>query len=113
MVVVIDATVETNKKELEEMKMTTLKGWISTTCLVAMLMVSTMTANAGIIVGGATGDTCTEVTKDSYKGGIIVGGLTGIIVGGLTGIIVGGLTGIIVGGAADTPTQNCGIIVGG
>ncbi len=92
--------------------MTTLKGWITTTCLVALLMLSTTAANAGIIVGGVT-DTCTADTKVEYKGGIIVGGFTGIIVGGLTGIIVGGLTGIIVGGAVEEPTVNCGIIVGG
>lgn len=91
--------------------MTTLKGWITTTCLVAMLMVSTTAANAGIIVGGAVDTNCSQSVKG--KGGIIVGGLTGIIVGGLTGIIVGGLTGIIVGGAAETPNQDCGIIVGG
>jgi hypothetical protein len=94
--------------------MKTLKGWITTTCLATVLMVCTLTANAGIIVGGRTGgeDVCKEPTE-GVKGGIIVGGLGGIIVGGFTGIIVGGLTGIIVGGAIDPPPVNCGIIVGG
>ena len=97
--------------------MKTLKGWITTTCLATILMVGTLTANAGIIVGGRTAedDLCKEPTNEDVRvrGGIIVGGLGGIIVGGFTGIIVGGLTGIIVGGAVDTPPVNCGIIVGG
>jgi hypothetical protein len=102
-------------KQTGEISMKTLKGWITTTCLAVTLVFSAMPVNAGIIVGGRTisDDTCKETAKVDSAGGIIVGGFTGIIVGGLTGIIVGGLTGIIVGGPADTPTVNCGIIVGG
>jgi hypothetical protein len=90
-------------------QMRTLKGWITTTCLLAMLLVSTMTANAGIIIGGElTDQQCTSlptarVAKLDF--GLIIGGLTGIIFGG-TGIIIGG-------GLVDVPTQNCGIIIGG
>ena len=95
--------------------MNTLKGWITTTCLAGVIIFSTITVNAGIIVGGISVDDngCKEQPKEDVRGGIIVGGLGGIIVGGFTGIIVGGLTGIIVGGAAETSTVNCGIIVGG
>jgi len=92
--------------------MTTLKGWITTTCLVAMLMVSTMTANAGVIIGGAVEQPCTDTTtqkdgKVDYA--VIIAGLgtTGVIIGGLTGVIIGGLT------SKGEPVENCGIIIGG
>lgn len=91
--------------------MKTLKGWITTTALVATMMISTMTANAGIIIAGR-GDQptepCTEPTtkvETHIDGGIIIGGLTGIIIAGFTGIIIGGVT-------SDGPVD-CGIIIGG
>lgn len=95
--------------------MNTLKGWITTTFLVATLAVSAtgVNANTGIIIAGLNDKSeqpCTETTKttmtDSFKDGIIIAGLTG------TGIIIAGLTGIIIAGASDSPT-NCGIIIAG
>ena len=98
--------------------MNTLKGWISTTCLAAMLMASTVTANAGVIIGGFSGEPspapCTE-TKGSKNnlGGVIIGGLGGVIIGGFTGVIIGGFTGVITGGVSNEPVENCGVIIGG
>ena len=74
--------------------MRTLKGWITTTCLVAMLMVSTMTANAGVIIGGVAEQPCTDTTttkeaKVDY------------------GVIIGGLV------STEKPAENCGVIIGG
>jgi hypothetical protein len=85
--------------------MKTVKGWISTTFIIATLVFATTPANAGIIVGNlASGNQkppC-EITKTDWA----------IIVGNLTGIIVGNLTGIIVGNIAETPVQSCAISVG-
>ena len=91
--------------------MNTLKGWITTGCLVAMLTLSTMTANAGVIIGGATSEPCSDTTTKVGKVdyGVIIGGLVGVIIGGgfaSTGVIIGG-------GLADTSTTNCGVIIGG
>ena len=87
--------------------MNTLKGWITLTILASMLMLPMASANAGVIVTGATSctDTATKKIETKDLGGIIVTGIVGIIVTGLTGIIVTGVT--------DTPVENCGIIVTG
>lgn len=85
--------------------MRTLKGWITTTCLVAMLMLSTTAAKAdGVIIGGRDTSPCTAPVKVKVDYGVIIGGLTGVIIGGFTGVIIGGLT--------DTPVD-CGVIIGG
>jgi hypothetical protein len=95
----------------EDTKMNTLKGWITTTFLVGTLALSTIPANAGVIIGGssASGDsTCTETTKKTTRsqlGGVIIGG-------GFAGVIIGGIIGVIIGGIADEPV-NCGVIIGG
>lgn len=88
--------------------MNTLKGWITTTVIVAILALSTTQANAGIIIAGATDNPtpCTETTKSDFA-------KDGIIIAGLTGIIIAGLTGIIIAGAADEGNTNCGIIIAG
>lgn len=90
--------------------MKTLKGWITMSCLVATLILSTINANAGVIIGGATSEPCTDTTVKVEKidYGVIIGGLVGVIIGGFTntGVIIGGLT-------VDTPTTNCGVIIGG
>jgi hypothetical protein len=87
--------------------MKTLKGWITTTCLVAMIMVSTMTANAGVIIAGATEPApCTTETsakKIDY----------GVIIAGITGVIIAGFTGVIIAGATTEPVENCGVIIAG
>ena len=90
--------------------MNTLKGWISTTCLATLLMASTMTANAGVIIGGIAGepsDPCIGVEKTEMKSDF------GVIIGGLTGVIIGGLTGVIIGGLSTGSNQDCGVIIGG
>ena len=92
--------------------MTTLKGWITTTCVGAMLVTFTLTANAGTIIGGLgactePGTTKIELPKD-YLGGTIIGGLTGTIIGGFAGTIIGGFAGTIIGGLSDQGvTPNC------
>lgn len=90
--------------------MNTLKGWITTTCLASMLMLSTVSANAGVIIGGFNEPTTTPCTDTTIKTQADLGG---IIIGGLTGIIIGGFTGIIIGGVRTEPVENCGIIIGG
>lgn len=90
--------------------MKTLKGWITTSCLVATLMLSTMNANAGVIIGGAIDEPCTVDAEKDVKVdyGVIIGGLVGVIIGGFAN------TGVIIGGLVDeTPTTNCGVIIGG
>ena len=85
--------------------MNTLKGWITTTLLGTMLAVSTTTANAGIIIAGATNDPCTQTTtKEKVDSGIIIAGV---------GIIIAGFTGIIIAGATTEPNTDCGIIIAG
>jgi len=102
--------------------MRTLKGWITTTCLAGMVLVSAMTANGGVIIGGLVNQPCTDTkTKiEKVDSGVIIGGLTstGVIIGGLsavTGVIIGGLTGVIIGGLSSTDDSvvNCGVIIGG
>lgn len=91
--------------------MKTLKGWISLTLVLGMLLLPG-TANAGIIVTGL--EACTEPANEKAYGKIEK--LGGIIVTGLTGIIVTGFTGIIVTGLLEKDTnenENCGIIVTG
>lgn len=88
--------------------MNTLKGWITTTFLVATLVLSSTSAHGGIIVAGLNdkADPCTELPgKDKVDYGIIVAGVTGIIIFGFSGIIVAGVT-------TEEPV-NCGIIVAG
>jgi len=101
--------------------MRTLKGWITTTCLAVLVLISATTANAGVIIGGLADQPCTETKGKVAKAdfGVIIGGLvnTGVIIGGLTGtgVIIGGLTGVIIGGlgSTDEPVVNCGVIIGG
>ena len=88
--------------------MRTLKGWITTTCLVTLLMVSTASANGGILIGGLNQTNqpspCTETVKgEKVSSGLIIAGV---------GILIGGLTGILIGGAVDEPVD-CGILIGG
>jgi hypothetical protein len=64
--------------------MKTLKGWITTTCMLAMLMVSTTAVKAdGVIIAGVSAPTsCTTETVQKVKGtdfGVIIAGLTGVI----------------------------------
>jgi hypothetical protein len=87
--------------------MTTLKGWISTTVLVAMFMISASGVNAGIVVGNLAPEDrtkpCmnpTEPSKD-IDWGIILGNLGGILVGQFAGGIV-----------ISEPAEDCGIIIG-
>lgn len=96
---------------------TKMKGWITTFFLVIAISTTTITANAGTIIGGrsANGNSCTEPTVAQTSddlAGTIIGGLTGTIIGGLAGTIIGGLTGTIIGGAS-SETINCGTIIGG
>src|SRR6187399_2542175 len=102
--------------------MRTLKGWITTTCLAALLSISVSTANGGVIIGGLIDQPCTDDTKGKVAKtdiGVIIGGIagTGVIIGGLTGtgVIIGGLTGVIIGGlgSTDETAVNCGVIIGG
>lgn len=86
--------------------MKNLRNLLTAVTLMAMLVIGTVSANAGIIVAGRgeCTDTKAETTIDW---GIIVAGFVGIIVAGRTdGIIVAGRNdGIIVAGKADTGCQ--------
>ena len=101
--------------------MRTLKGWITTTCLATMVLISAMNADGGVIIGGLVDQPCTETKGKVAKAdvGVIIGGIagTGVIIGGLTGtgVIIGGLTGVIIGGlsSTDETVVNCGVIIGG
>ena len=100
--------------------MSTRKGWITTGVLAVTLMASTMTINAGTIIGGRSSslDTCSDPGTGKFEvkdnlGGTIIGGLTGTIIGGFAGTIIGGIAGTIIGGVVDAPTTNCGTIIGG
>jgi hypothetical protein len=89
--------------------MRTLKGWITTTCLVATLMVSTATANTGVIIAGRNQPApvpCTEPGKDDVKYDV------GVIIAGI-GVIIAGFTGVIIAGAVDEGPIDCGVIIAG
>jgi hypothetical protein len=88
--------------------MKTLKGWITTTCLVAILMVSTVPLHAGVIVAGATQPIPCK-TETVQKKGIDFG----VIIAGLAGVIIAGFTGVIIAGATTEPAENCGVIIAG
>ena len=85
------------------------KGWITTTCLVSMLMVSTMTANAGVIIAGATAPTPTPCTEKSTNEKVDYG----VIIAGITGVIIAGFTGVIIAGVTTEPTEECAVIIAG
>ena len=87
-----------------------IKGWIPSTFLAIVMVFSTMTANAGILITGLNGETqCVEETK--VDSGILITGYTGILITGLTGILITGFTGILITGASETPTGTCDVTV--
>lgn len=92
--------------------MKTLKGWITTSILAAILVGSTGTVNAGIIIAGASEPTndkgCTQKTEPTSEKD-----LGGIIIAGFGGIIIAGFGGIIIAGAAEETPVDCGIIIAG
>jgi hypothetical protein len=92
--------------------MTNLKNLLATITLLAVVVLGTTSANAGLIMSDFTGqgnnNPCTANDGVKLDMGIIVAGITGFIVAGRTGIIVAGRDGIIVAGK-----DNCGIIVAG
>ncbi len=80
---------------------------IATLGLAVVMMMTVSTANAGIILADAKGDTnqpCTEQKEGKTDWGIILADFTGVVVHGFTGIIIVG--------AADTPVD-CGVVVHG
>ena len=94
-------------RKQEKGKMKILKGWIPTGAMIAVILMGTTFANAGVVVGGLKSDDkppCTEIEK--VDSGVVVGGFTGVVVGGFTGVVVGGLIGVVVGGFT-------GVVVGG
>lgn len=86
--------------------MKNLKKMIATLGLAVVMMMTVSTANAGIIIGDAKGDTNQPCTEQKEKTD------WGMILSDFTGVIVYGFTGIIIVGAADTPVD-CGVIVYG
>src|SRR5688500_4219540 len=97
-----------NRRDKMNTKMNTLKGWITTTCLAATLLMSTMNTNAGVIIGGLN-EPMTPCTETTIKTAADLGG---VIIGGLTGVIIGGLTGVMIGGVRTEPVD-CGVSIGG
>jgi hypothetical protein len=95
--------------------MTNLKNLLATITLLAVIVLGTTSANAGLLMSdfsnSGNGDPCTENGDVKLDMGIIVAGITGIIVAGRTGIIVAGKDGIIVAGKDGA--SDCGIIVAG
>ena len=89
--------------------MRTLKGWITTTCLVAVFMVSTTTANAGVIIAGATTPSPTPCTQKTVKEKVDYS----VIIAGITGVIIAGLTGVIIAGFTTEPVEECAVIIAG
>lgn len=88
-----------------------IKGWIPSTFLAVVMVFSTMTANAGILITGLKSETqCVAETKVD-SGILITGGYTGILITGLTGILITGFTGILITGVADTSTGICDMTV--
>ena len=85
-----------------------LKGWITTTCLAAMIAVSTLNANGGVIITGATSPEPTPCTK-AEKGKVDYG----VIIAGVTAVIIAGFTGIIIAGVTSEPVEECAIIIAG
>lgn len=86
--------------------MTNLKNLLATITLLAVIVLGTTSANAGLIMSDFAGqgnDPCSESGDVKLDMGIIVAGITGIIVAGRDGIIVAG----------KDDTQDCGIIVAG
>jgi hypothetical protein len=96
--------------------MKNLKNFMAAITLLTVLVLGTMTANAGILVGDFAGsgqqDPCSEAPTKNDSG-TIMSDITGIIVAGFTGIIVAGRDGIIVAGKGTTGNTDCGIIVAG
>ncbi|MBX3290465.1 MAG: hypothetical protein KF855_14210 [Acidobacteria bacterium] len=108
--------------------MRNFKGFIPTMTLVAIMLIGSTFAHAGLLVSDRSGlivsdlnaptrtdNPCGETRTDKTEKTRVN---MGIIIGGnLAGIIIGGnLMGIIIGGnfAERTPeTTNCGIIIGG
>ena len=86
--------------------MKNLKNLMAAVTLLAVLIVGTGSANAGVVGDSVnpSEDPCKETIK--FDSGIIVVGIVGIIVVGRTGIIV-------VGKDSDNAEVNCGIIVVG
>lgn len=85
--------------------MKNLKKMIATLGLAVVMMMTVSTANAGIILADAKGDTnqpCTEQKGDKADWGIVIHAFTGIVIHAFTGIIIVG--------AADTPVD-CGIVI--
>lgn len=73
-----------------------LMAWIT---ISAVLMMGTVSANAGVIVAGLDRSDCTneESTVLDYAG-IIIAGITGVVVAGRTGVVVAGRDGVVVAG---------------
>lgn len=96
--------------------MKNLKNMLAAVTLLAVLVLGTTSANAGLLmsdfVNPNQNDPCVETEDTGLDTGIIVAGFTGIIVAGRGGIIVAGRDGIIVAGKGVTPQVNCGILMG-
>lgn len=90
--------------------MKNLKNLMAAITLLAVLVLSTTSANAGIIVSdftGSNGDNpCTDKDGVKVDSGILMSDLGGIIIAGFTGIIIAGKS-----GSGGTPVD-CGIILG-
>ena len=85
--------------------MKSLKGWITTTFLIALISISATSAHAGIIFGGdgftqPSSTPCTQAEVQKTSDGAI-------------DTLLAGLVGIIFGGNASYENTECGIIFGG
>ena len=88
--------------------MKSLKGWITTTFIIALIGISASSTNAGIIFGGSLNQSpstpCTQVEGQKTSGQTSDGTI---------GSLLDGLVGIIFGGSVSYDNTECGIIFGG
>jgi hypothetical protein len=88
--------------------MKNVKTLLASVVLLAVVLISSTTSNAGILMTDLTeGDKepCTQtIEKDKPDWGIVITGFTGIVITGFTGIVITGAT--------DT-TEDCGIVITG
>jgi hypothetical protein len=114
-----EANASNNKKEDKKIrgdKMKNLKNLTAAITLLAVLVLSTASANAGILMSDRSTvpseDPCVENGDVEQDSGILMSDFAGIIIAGFTGIIISGnRDGIIISGNKSTSQVNCGILM--
>jgi type 1 fimbria pilin len=96
------------RRREEEIKMKNLRNLMAAITLLAVLVLSTTSANAGILMSDFAGsnnpDPCSVKDDSKLDSGILMSDITGIIIAGFTGIIIAGRNG-------ETSHVDCGILM--